>query len=303
MMVHRTKTCILASVADSSLFNVPNQGYNPGGFCTVLLSLMLTSTFLLLKGIGAGTERRLWQDGVLAWSEFLRRRDLPGISADRKTWYDESLTAAQDHLERRDYRYFASCLKMRDHWRLYETLRGRAVCLDIETTGAPVGNGHITVVGLHRGGRTRHLIHGINLNEDNLASELEQTDLLITFFGSGFDVPYLRATFPRLDWAKPHLDLCLAARQLGFHGGLKNIEVDLGITRDPSLQGLDGWDAVRLWHRWRAGSEASLELLLRYNAADACNLGPLADLIVDQMAARFGPASAAVGCAPARDAV
>lgn len=273
------------------MFNGSNQGYNPA-HTRFYCSRMLTSTFVLLKGIGPGIERRLWQDGVVGWSDFLRSPELPGIAASRKAWYDADLAKAQASLDRRDTRFFAACLKARDHWRLYETFRRRALFLDIETTGRSIGDGNITVVGLHRQGRTSHFIYGITLTEENLAFELEQADLLVTFFGSSFDLPYLRATFPRLDWAKPHLDLCFAARRLGLHGGLKGIERELDIARDPTLQGLDGWDAVRLWHRWRAGSDEALELLLRYNAADASNLEPLADLIVERLAAQFGPASA-----------
>ena len=57
------------------------------------------------------------------------------------------------------------------------------------------------------------------------------------------------------------------------------------------MTGLDGWEAVRLWHRWCAGDEAARDLLLRYNEADTRNLEPLASLIYDRMVARFGPSS------------
>jgi hypothetical protein len=55
---------------------------------------MLTSTFVLLKGIGPATERRLWQDGVADWSAFLGRSLITGISATRKGWYDEPVSKA-----------------------------------------------------------------------------------------------------------------------------------------------------------------------------------------------------------------
>ncbi len=63
------------------------------------------------------------------------------------------------------------------------------------------------------------------------------------------------------------------------------------IYRDAAIEGLDGWDAVRLWHRWRGGDAAALDLLLRYNAADARNLEPFAELLFQQMVARYGPPS------------
>jgi uncharacterized protein YprB with RNaseH-like and TPR domain len=65
-------------------------------------------------------------------------------------------------------------------------------------------------------------------------------------------------------------------RRLGYKGGLKNVEAQLGIERLPETQGLDGRDAIRLWWQWRDyGSERALELLLSYNREDVVNLLPL----------------------------
>ncbi len=252
---------------------------------------MLTSTFVLLKGIGPATERRLWQHGILNWTTFLAQTDVPGISSARKAWYDETLVTAQSRLAEGRADFFGEALKSRDHWRLFESFRHRALFLDIETTGMSAHDGHVTVVGLYRNSRMSSLVCGEDLTEDRLGAELEQTDLLITFFGSGFDIPYLQTAFPRLNFKKPHFDLCFAARRLGLQGGLKYIERTLEIQRDQTLVGLDGWDAVRLWQQWRGGDESALDLLLRYNAADTRNLEPLAELIYDQMVTRFGPPS------------
>ncbi len=252
---------------------------------------MLTSSFVLLKGIGPATERRLWQEGILDWKTFLRQPAAPSISSARKQWYDQELVHAAAALATGRSTYFGTCLKSRDHWRMFPTFRPRTLFLDIETTGMSMRNGHVTIVGLCRNGRLSSLIRGENLTEDRLAAELEHTDLLVTFFGSGFDIPFLQSAFPRLDFGKPHFDLCFAARRLGLQGGLKAIERDLDIARDASLDGLDGWDAVRLWHQWRGGDEAALDLLLRYNAADTVNLEPLAELLFDRMVARYGPPS------------
>jgi uncharacterized protein YprB with RNaseH-like and TPR domain len=143
------------------------------------------------------------------------------------------------------------------------------------------------------------LVRGDNLTEDRLQAEFEQTDLLITFFGSGFDIPFLQTAFPRLNLKKPHFDLCFAARRLGLQGGLKFIEREMHIEREPGLEGLDGWDAVRLWQQWRGGDESALNLLLRYNAADTKNLAPLAELLYEQMVARYGPPSVGARYQPA----
>ncbi|MCE9534815.1 MAG: exonuclease, partial [Nitrospirae bacterium] len=67
---------------------------------------MLTSSFVLLKGIGHNSERRLWQEGIMDWGSFLRSATLPGISLAKKEWYDRELTQAQTHLDAGDATFF-----------------------------------------------------------------------------------------------------------------------------------------------------------------------------------------------------
>ena len=249
---------------------------------------MIESTFILLNGIGEATERKLWEHGVASWQAFLEELSLPGIGRSRKSLYDLDVSRALHHHGHDDARYFAECLKPRDQWRLYPWLRSRAVYLDIETAGGSFGD--LTVVGLYAEGRMTSLVRGDSLTQDRLREELSRYDLLITFFGSAFDLPYLKASYPRLVLDQPHIDLCFLARRLGLRGGLKRIEPIAGIERSGPLQGLDGWDAVRLWNRWRHGHDAAaLELLLAYNEADAMNLQPLADFLYDQLAQQYKP--------------
>ncbi len=250
---------------------------------------MIESTFILLKGIGEATERRLWHSGVQDWQAFLACRSLYGISTERKNAYDADIASAVRHLHDRQSRFFARRLKPRDHWRLYDAFKSRAVYLDLETTGGTPDQGEVTVVGLHGMGRMTSLVRGESLTEERLNQELSQYDLLVTFFGSVFDLPFLRAKYPGLVLDQPHIDLCFAARRLGLRGGLKHIETLAGIERSSEVQGLDGWDAVRLWHAWRAGNVHALEVLLHYNEADTRNLESLAELIYSQLAERHGP--------------
>lgn len=252
---------------------------------------MIQSTFLLLQGIGPSTERRLWQAGVSDWESFLLAPSLPSISAERKERYDEVLEEARAHLRAGRSRFFTRCLKARDHWRLFQAFQPGALYLDIETTGGPPDQGDVTVVGLYRSGCMTSLVLDESLTAERLQDELGRADLLVTFFGSVFDLPYLRAKFPSLVIDHPHFDLCFAARRLGFQGGLKQIESRVGIPRDSDLHGLDGWDAVRLWREWRAGGREARDRLLRYNESDTRNLEALARLIFDQMKDRYGPAS------------
>jgi uncharacterized protein YprB with RNaseH-like and TPR domain len=252
---------------------------------------MLTSTFVFLHGIGAFTERRLWQDGLHDWQSFLDQPRVSGLSPARKSLYDRELTLAQSEVRAGQLDAFASRLQRREHWRFYDACRSNTLYLDIETTGPTPQDGDVTVVGLHRNGRTLSLVRGETLTADRLQAELDQSELLVTFFGTGFDVPYLRAKFPHLRFPVPHFDLCFAARRLGLRGGLKRIEQELGIERDSPIRGLDGWDAVRLWSRWCEGDRDALELLRAYNAADTVNLAPIAELVYKDMMSRFGPPS------------
>ncbi|MET0515900.1 MAG: ribonuclease H-like domain-containing protein [Nitrospiraceae bacterium] len=252
---------------------------------------MLTSTFVHLKGVGPSTERRLWDDGIRDWSAFLHRPAVTGISTLRKDLYDRDLAAAVLALEEGNSRYFARCLKGKDHWRLFETFRHRTLYMDIETTGVSAHEGDVTVVGLYRNGRMSTLVSGETLSSDGLQDELDRADLLVTFFGSVFDVPYLQAKFPLVRFTLPHFDLCFAARRLGLRGGLKHIERELNIARDPDLLHFDGWNAVRLWARWMAGDTAALDLLIRYNTADTRNLEELSEWLYREMIGRYGPAA------------
>ncbi len=255
------------------------------------IARVLESTFIFLKGVGECTERRLWGEGIATWDAFLAAPVLPGISRARKTLYDADVAAAREQFARRNARHFSRCLKPRDQWRLFDAFRPRTVFLDIETTGTGPDEGDVTMVGLYSAGRMTTLIRNESLTGQRLADELDQYDLIVTFFGSAFDLPFLKAKYPRLQIDQPHFDLCFAARRLGYSGGLKQIESTLGIARHASVQGMDGWEAVRLWYQWQAGDERALSRLVTYNAADTRNLEPLADHLYHELVMRHGPAA------------
>jgi uncharacterized protein YprB with RNaseH-like and TPR domain len=77
-----------------------------------------------------------------------------------------------------------------------------------------------------------------------------------------------------------HIDLRFVLASLGHRGGLKAIERRLGLSRDASIEGVDGFEAVMLWHRARRGDRAALEKLLLYNLTDVVNLVELAEVAV-----------------------
>ncbi len=101
--------------------------------------------------------------------------------------------------------------------------------------------------------------------------------MVVTFFGTGFDLPIIRRRFPHLGMDQIHVDLCPALRQVGITGGLKRIEHQLGIERSAATRGLTGLDAVRLWRQAQRGYASAMDTLIAYNREDTVNLALLAD--------------------------
>ena len=236
---------------------------------------MLTHTYIHIPGIGARTEQRFWGAGLLTWEHFLTHPDRSPLNGARRETALEFIRSSRQHLRRGSPDFFKPLMPSSEAWRFYEAFRENCAFVDIETTGLGSAVDHLTVVGVYDGSRTFSFIHGRNLDE--LPAVLQRYPLLITFNGATFDMPFIRRFFPRLPSGQLHLDLRYPLQRLGYRGGLKAIERKLGVGRDSALDGLDGWDAVRLWHRYCRGDNASLDTLVAYNRSDIENLQPLAD--------------------------
>jgi len=52
-----------------------------------------------------------------------------------------------------------------------------------------------------------------------------------------------------------HIDLRFLLKKLGYAGGLKRIDKELGINRGADIDGIDGFEAVRLWNEYRWGNK------------------------------------------------
>jgi uncharacterized protein len=230
---------------------------------------MLTRSFIHLQGVGKTTETRLWQRGASDWDAFLRMRDELGMARGKVDYWGECIEECRERLAGEDSCYFARALAPRDQWRAYPEFRHRILYLDIETTGSGTED-EVTVVGVYDGRELRQYVRGVNLHR--FPDEMEECRLLVTFFGSGFDLPVLRRAFPETRFDVLHIDLCHSLKRLGYSGGLKRVETELGIARSEQTAGLSGWDAVRLWEEYRRGSGRSLARLLAYNEEDVVNL-------------------------------
>ncbi|MBW3015814.1 ribonuclease H-like domain-containing protein [Candidatus Woesearchaeota archaeon] len=168
------------------------------------------------------------------------------------------------------------------HWRTYKEFK--PCFLDIETTGLSRHYDDITVIGLYNGRESKFFVKDDNMHE--FAPELNKYPLVVTYNGKCFDLPFIQHKFPSLNLNKFHIDLRFEMKKIGFSGGLKSIERQLGLNRDSSLKDIDGFEAVRLWYRYkRRGDDEALRLLLKYNQADIENLKTLMDLTYDRLRA------------------
>jgi uncharacterized protein YprB with RNaseH-like and TPR domain len=248
---------------------------------------VLRSTFLHLPGIGWETEGQLWRSGIRDWAELRRLADLPGIPADRRAAIDRGLDESEAALQARNAEWFCRQLPRGERWRLYPEFRELTAFLDIETTALTPQEGIVTVVGVHGGGTTRAFVAYDDLEE--LPAYLQRFRLIVTFNGILFDLPFLEARFPYIRFPPAHIDLRFLLRRLGYTGGLKRIEKELGLGDRSGVEGIVGLDAVRLWEEARRGVPGSLAKLVEYNRADAVNLEPLLDFAVREIAGRLLP--------------
>jgi uncharacterized protein YprB with RNaseH-like and TPR domain len=243
---------------------------------------MLRNTFIHLPGIGPRRERWLWERGCLDWERFLAVVDsgqLPGhVLALLKPLVQQSVAS----LVGGDAAFFGARLPSRETWRLYPDFAEQALFLDIETTGLSAVGDEVTVIGAFAEGRPALFIQGINLHE--FPAYVARFPVLITFNGSQFDLPFLRAHFPQARLDQAHIDLRFVFGSLGYRGGLKAIERNLGVARPSTVRDVDGFEAVRLWHRYRRGDRRALEQLLLYNLADTVNMVRLVEIAVAQKA-------------------
>lgn len=227
---------------------------------------MLEHTFIHLPNFGPNRERKLWYSGVSTWEDFLERF---GESTYHK---GQCRTVASSNFALRsgDAAYFAGTLPRNETWRCFPHF-GRIAYLDIETTGLSAEDNDLTVAGLYDGRNTKSYICGQNIDE--LYDDIRNFDVVVTFNGSLFDVPFLRKSMEGIEIPPLHIDLRFVLASLDVRGGLKKIEKRFGLEREDDLKGLTGYDAVLLWQRYRKrNDEAALDKLVRYNAADISNL-------------------------------
>ncbi len=244
---------------------------------------MIEHTFQILPSVGAKKEKNIWESGIRTWDDFLAADCVECVKPAFKEKSDPILMQAQELLKAEDSGALSDLIPKSEHWRMFDHFKDDAAYLDIETDGLS-RDSLVTVVTIHRKNKTTTLTEGFDLDSESLSDALEGAKMLVTFNGSCFDVPVLKNSFPEVDFDIPQYDLRFASRKVGYRGGLKPLEIELGLHRDEEIEGVDGAMAVHLWHQWvRNSDEDALSILQEYNRADTVNLEYIAGVIFDKL--------------------
>jgi uncharacterized protein YprB with RNaseH-like and TPR domain len=229
---------------------------------------MLTNTFIHIHGIGAITEQRLWESGIRDWDALSGSIPIP-VSPARKYSLDKGIAESKEHLIQHNPEYFSKLLPSNQCWRIFPEFRDSITYLDIETTGLDRYFNKITTIALYDGQATKTYVQGQNL--DDFIEDIQKYKVIVSYNGRSFDVPFIENYFKiRLNHA--HIDLRYILYSLGFKGGLKGCERQLGMDRG-DLKEIDGFFAVLLWDEYqRTGDQKALETLLAYNVQDTVTL-------------------------------
>ena len=233
---------------------------------------MLKNTFCHIPGVGVKTEKNLWSSGIHTWDDYLRVLERSSSGGRKIRNWRDYIDRSMERLDNADPNYFSENLPTNQHWRMFPEFQGSVAYFDIETTGLGNPGDYITTIALYDGKKIYHYINGENLDE--FVKDIEKYDVIISYNGKCFDVPFIRNYFG-MEMNHAHIDLRYVLSSLGYKGGLKGCEKKLGLDRD-ELEGVDGFFAVLLWDEYkREGNPKSLETLLAYNIQDVITLETL----------------------------
>jgi len=230
----------------------------------------LKASLQLFPGIGERKEKQLFGVGVYSWESLIQYQKqkndplLPSVSI-----LLERLVELEDQLSEANFSFFTTELPSLEYWRLWQNFPERFCFLDIETTGISESS-VTTVVSIYQNHRMLTFERGKDLEFlfDSIASD----DILVTYNGKRFDVPFLEREF-RYRVKNPQLDLMNLLHSIGIKGGLKKSEVQLGLVRPDEIAGMDGRQAPLLWFEYqRTNNMEALDKLIAYNREDTKNL-------------------------------
>jgi uncharacterized protein YprB with RNaseH-like and TPR domain len=245
---------------------------------------MLQNTFVHIPKVSRNAEIKLWRDNIHSWQDFIDNQNKISISDSKKELLSNHITKSIEALKNKEYDFFSS-LPNNQHWRMYDLLKKKTCFLDIETTGLSSNYDNITLIGIHSDEGTKIFMKDKDL--DKFSRELKKYDKIVTFNGKCFDLPFIKNKFPDTNFPIFHTDLRYVMADLGFRGGLKNIERVRGISRDDDIEEMSGFDAVILWRRYEKGDNSALVKLKKYLTADVENLPTLMNLASTEMKQKY----------------
>ena len=224
---------------------------------------MLQNSYIHIPKVGYITEKKIWNSGVKSWENF----DKVNLPSFRKKHISKFVDLSIECLKNGNYSFFSYLMPKHEHWRCLESL-SKIAYLDIETTGIDK-NDDITMIGVYDGSKFRCFVKDEDLFK--FKDYISSFQTIVTFNGSCFDLPVISSKLG-IKFDQLHVDLRFAFSRLGILGGLKKIETMFELERSPETKGLDGYDAVKLWHKYINGDDSALKLLKRYNEEDVIGL-------------------------------
>ncbi len=229
----------------------------------------INKTFLHCNGIGLKTELKLKSQGFNSWEDCLANKNNLPLKGERLKIFIESLLKSKEALETNNINFFVKTFPKREHWRILAEYFNRAAFFDIETTGISWYDCHPTVIVTYKNKQFNIFVYPDNLNE--FLDFAENCDLLVSFNGNCFDIPFLERYFNIPEFRSPHIDLRWVSYHAGYKSGLKEIEKKLGIIRPSDFTDINGNDAIILYYKWKAGEKNALEKLIQYCKLDTYN--------------------------------
>jgi uncharacterized protein YprB with RNaseH-like and TPR domain len=227
---------------------------------------LIDECFIHLEGIGEKTSEKLKELGFMNWQQCMDNTGSLPFNGNKREKFIRNILDSQKAVEESDIAYLVANYPTREHWRVLAEFFHEATWFDIETTGISWYDNHATVISAYMDGKLLDFKYGENL--DDFLELVDRSRLLVSFNGSGYDIPFLEQTYhiPSLDC--PHVDLRWISYHMGYRGGLKIIEKSVGIERPGEVSGIDGLEAIDLFYRWQGGDSDAGRKLMVYCRAD-----------------------------------
>jgi len=244
----------------------------------------IKSTFIHLNKIGIKTENKLWKKNILTWDDYQTNIEYKNLFFDK---FSSKLWESFQALDNKHIDFFTKTLPKKEYFRLALSFPQDVLFFDIETTGLSRYYDHITMIGWSLNGEYEYYVHGIN-QEDKLRDVLTRAEIIVTFNGAIFDIPFIKNYFNNIETPLCHIDLRFLAKSVDLSGGQKAIENQIGFKRTKSLKNTDGYMATVLWDEYKWGKKSSLEKLIAYNHSDVEGMKAILDYCIKEIYSKNG---------------